>query len=121
MKKTFLPALLLATFPLLMISCKNSANSENENTEEAEGFASPRTVISNPSPAHLSPEESLKTFRLPKGYHLELVANEPMIKEPVAVTWDGDGKMYVAQMETYMQDVNATGEQDSISRIMLLE
>ncbi|MEJ7685006.1 MAG: hypothetical protein WKG06_45610 [Segetibacter sp.] len=43
---------------------------------------------------------------------MELVATEPMIKEPVAIAWDGDARMYVAQMETYMQDVNATGEQD---------
>ena len=88
---------------------------------EAEGFASPRTVNPNPSPAPLSPEESLKTFRLPIGYHLELVASEPMIKEPVAIAWDGNARMYVAQMETYMQDVDATGEQEPISRIMLLE
>jgi glucose/arabinose dehydrogenase len=52
---------------------------------------------------------------------MELVASEPMIKEPVAIAWDGNARMYVAQMETYMQDVDATGEQDSISRIMLLE
>src|SRR3954453_1462513 len=107
MKKPLLDFVILALFSLLMSTCTNSADTNKENGGEAEGFASPRTVISNPSPAHLSPEESLKTFRLPKGYHLELVASEPMIKEPVAVTWDGDGKMYVAQMETYMQDVNA--------------
>src|SRR3982751_1483269 len=121
MKKPFLTAFILAALPLLIIACKNSTNTEKENTEETEGFASPRTVISNPSPAHLTPEESLKTFRIPKGYHMELVASEPMIKEPVAIAWDGNARMYVAQMETYMQDVNATGEQDSISRIMLLE
>ena len=121
MKRPLLTACLMAALPLLIISCKNSSTTDQGTTAEAEGFASPRKVIDNPSPVHLSPEESLKAFRLPKGYHIELVASEPMIKEPVAVAWDGDGKMYVAQMETYMQDVNATGEQDSISRIMLLE
>ena len=113
--------MILAALPFLIITCKNSADINNENDMEAEGFASPRTVNPNPSPAPLSPEESLKTFRLPIGYHLELVASEPMIKEPVAVAWDGNARMYVAQMETYMQDVNATGEQEPISRIILLE
>src|SRR5665647_497454 len=58
---------------------------------------------------------------LPKGYHLELVVSEPMIKDPVAITWDGNGRMYVAEMLTYMEDADATGEQKPWSRIMLLE
>src|SRR6185437_16129496 len=75
----------------------------------------------HPSPAYLSPEESLKSMYLPKGYHMELVASEPMIKDPVAITWDGNGRMYVAEMLTYMKDADATGEQLPWSRIMLLE
>ena len=69
----------------------------------------------------LSPEESLKKFILPPGYHLELVAAEPMITEPVAIAWDGNAKMYVAQMETYTQDADGTGTKDKKSRVMLLE
>ncbi len=75
----------------------------------------------HPSPAYLSPEESLKTMHLPEGYHLELVASEPLIKEPVAIAWDGNGRMYVAEMLTYMQDADATGEQNPVSRISRLE
>lgn len=80
-----------------------------------------RSFNPTPSVAYLTPEESLKTFNLPKGYHLELVASEPMIKEPVAIAWDGDAKMYVAEMLTYMQDADATNEQLNVSRISLLE
>ena len=58
---------------------------------------------------------------LPKGYHIELVASEPMIKDPVAITWDGNGRMYVAEMLTYMKDADATGEQLPWSQVMLLE
>ena len=74
-----------------------------------------------PSPAYLTPEESLKSMYVPKGYRLELVASEPMIKEPVAIAWDGNGKMYVAEMITYMQDADAKDEQLPNSRISLLE
>jgi len=118
MKRSYLLLFILVAIPFLIIACKSS---DEEIKEEAEGFDSPRTVDANPSPAHLSPDQSLKSFRLPRGYQMELVASEPMIKEPVAIAWDGNGRMYVAQMETYMQDVNATGEQEPISRIMLLE
>ena len=75
----------------------------------------------NPSPAYLSPQESLKTIYLPKGYHAELVANEPMIQDQVAIAWDANGRMYVAEMLTYMQDADATREQLPWSRIVLLK
>jgi hypothetical protein len=73
----------------------------------------------HPSSAFLSPEESLKSMYLPKGYHMELVASEPMIEDPVAITWDGNGRMYVAEMLTYMEDADATSERLPLSRIML--
>ncbi len=79
------------------------------------------TFDPNPSTAYLSPEESMKKIYLPKGYHLELVASEPMISEPVVIAWDGNARMYVAEMNTYMQDADATGEQEAKSRILLLE
>jgi mono/diheme cytochrome c family protein len=63
----------------------------------------------------------LKRFHLPEGYKIELVASEPFIGEPVAIAWDGDGKMYVAQMMTYMQDIDAKDENAPWSRISVLE
>ncbi len=63
-----------------------------------------------PIPA-LSPEEELATIQLPPGYSLELVLSErDGIREPVNVTFDGDGRMYVAEMRSYMQDIDGTDE-----------
>jgi mono/diheme cytochrome c family protein/glucose/arabinose dehydrogenase len=81
----------------------------------------PASIVADPSPAYLSPEQSLQTMHLPEGYHLQLVASEPMIQEPVAIVWDGNGKMYVAEMRSYMQDIEGTGEHLPICRITLLE
>ena len=81
-----------------------------------------RTIIdSNPPVTPLSPEKSIELIQLPQGFHVELVASEPMIQEPVAITWDANGKMYVAEMNTYMKDANASGEYVASSRIKLLE
>src|SRR5689334_15837883 len=49
----------------------------------------------------LSPEEALRTFRLPDGLHIELVAAEPDVQEPVAMAIDEDGRIYVADMLDY--------------------
>ena len=65
----------------------------------------------------LSIKEAHDSLELPPGYSLELVLSEPEIEEPVMVAWDGNGAMYVVQMMTYMQDLNATGEKDPKSRI----
>ncbi|HEX9512674.1 MAG TPA: c-type cytochrome [Puia sp.] len=81
----------------------------------------PVTIDPNPDPAWLSPEESMKTMHLPPGYHLQLVASEPVIQEPVAIVWDGNGRIYVAEMRSYMQDINGTGERIPICRITRLE
>src|SRR5690606_30813254 len=50
-----------------------------------------------------------------------LVASEPMIQEPVAIAWDGNGTLYVAEMRTYMQDVDGSGQDLPLSRISRLE
>ncbi|MES2826614.1 MAG: c-type cytochrome [Bacteroidota bacterium] len=84
--------------------------------------ASGKIIVNlNPSSEYLTPQESLKTLHLQKGYHLELVASEPMINEPVAIAWDGNGRMFVAEMNTYMQNVNGTGEGKPVCTIKRLE
>ena len=68
-----------------------------------------------------SPQEAMASFELPAGYRLELVACEPMIHEPAVLAWDGNGRMYVAEMRTYMQDIDGTDELAPKSRVSLLE
>ncbi|MFT5471088.1 MAG: mono/diheme cytochrome c family protein/glucose/arabinose dehydrogenase [Verrucomicrobiales bacterium] len=65
----------------------------------------------------LSIEEAHQSIELPEGYSLELVLSEPEIEEPVAMAWDGNGVLYVVEMRTYMQDIDAGGEQEARSRI----
>ena len=74
-------------------------------------------ALAQEKPKFLSPEESQKLFQLPKGYKLELVLSEPHIKEPAVVVFDGDGSMFVAEMRTYMQDIDGSGKFDKVSRV----
>ena len=71
-----------------------------------------------PVPA-LSPAEELKQFQLPPGYHLELVLSEPDIKEPVIAAFDGNGRMFVAEMRSYMQDIDGRNELIPAGRVSL--
>ena len=49
----------------------------------------------------LSPEDALGTFQLPPGFRIELVAVEPEIADPVAMAFDPQGRLYVAEMADY--------------------
>ena len=66
-----------------------------------------------------TPEEQLKLFILPPGYRLELVLADPIIQEPTAIAFDGNGRMFVVEDRSYMLDLDMTGQLDPISRISL--
>ena len=49
-----------------------------------------------------SPAESMKAFVLADpDLTIELVASEPEVTSPVAIAWDEDGRLYVAEMTDY--------------------
>src|SRR5947209_3396908 len=67
----------------------------------------------------LSPQEALKQFRLDPGLRIELVAAEPTIQSPVAMTFDPQGRIWVVEMQDYPSGP-AKGEQPR-GRIRILE
>jgi mono/diheme cytochrome c family protein len=93
----------------LLLACAVSALAQNK----------PEDFPKQPDVPALSPEEQLKKFQLPPGYRLELVLAEPHIKEPVVAVFDGNGRMFVAEMRTYMQDIDGTGELTNKSQVSL--
>src|SRR6266446_1353507 len=49
----------------------------------------------------LSPEEAVRTFRVPDDLRIELFAAEPHVQSPVAIAFDEDGRVYVVEMSDY--------------------
>ena len=81
----------------------------------AEGEWNPDTTF--PS---LKPADAIKTIEVPKGMKLVCIASEPMVEEPAAMAFDGNGALYVCEWRTYMQDEHATGQLDAVSRVVKL-
>ncbi len=73
-----------------------------------------------PANGPLSPQQELATFHVPKGFRVELVACEPAVVDPVAMAFDEDGRLFVAEMRGYPNGGVATGSSTS-GRIQLLE
>jgi mono/diheme cytochrome c family protein len=92
--------------------------------------AAPREPGSGPAGGDFSPkppvlplsaEEEAKRFILPPGYHMELVLSDPEIVNPTAIAFDGNGRLYVNEMRSYMLDADGRDEFDPISRISMHE
>src|SRR3954463_6700750 len=59
-----------------------------------------------PRIAPKEPADALKTFKLRPGFRIELVATEPLIRSPVALDFDEDGRMFVVEYPEYNQYAN---------------
>lgn len=47
--------------------------------------------------------EALKTFEVIEGFELQQTAAEPLVMDPVAMSWDEDGRLFVAEMRDYSE------------------
>src|ERR1043166_2244060 len=67
----------------------------------------------------LSPEEARKKFTLPEGFEIRLFASEPEVVNPVAMTWDERGRLWV--LELYEYPLGAKQGEKPRDRIKILE
>src|SRR5687768_13067796 len=49
------------------------------------------------------PDKALATFKVKPGFRIELAAAEPQVRDPVALSFDEDGRMYVVEMRDYSE------------------
>jgi putative membrane-bound dehydrogenase-like protein len=75
------------------------------------------------APQPLPPDEAVKQFKLPPGLKLELVASEPLVREPSGVCWDEQGRLFVCELHGYnvdgqidVDELNKTGKLDKVVR-----
>ncbi len=67
-----------------------------------------------------APEKTPESFRLPAGYRLEVMAAAPLVHNPVAMTFDEWGRLWVVEMTGYMRDAYASREENPTGQIRLL-
>jgi mono/diheme cytochrome c family protein len=114
-------------FLLFLLSCISLvgivANAQRgDGREPKDLLASLNWKKWSPDPVPVfSAEESLAKFKVAPGFKVELVASEPMVKDPVFVDWDDQGRMWVGELRTYMIDLDGSNENERKSRVMVLE
>jgi len=53
----------------------------------------------------LPPTEALRSFSLPANFRIELVAAEPLVRDPVMMTFDPRGRIWVAELAAYNSEL----------------
>ncbi len=88
------------------------------SASDAEPFY--KTIDTPPAP-ELTPDEAIETFVMAPGFEVTLVAAEPLVEDPVAITWDEFGLMYVVEMRGYMPDAYGNGKDEPVGMVVQLE
>jgi len=82
----------------------------------------------------MKPQEVVQTTKLPEGFKITSIASEPDVQQPIAMTWDALGRLWIAENYTYaesalralappnlylIQDLNADDLADGKPRVLL--
>ena len=94
-------------------SCKQP----DANKEGTDSLAIRESITSSPV---ISPAKSINKMHLEDGFAVKLVAAEPLITAPVAITFDKEGRIWVLQMNDYMPDTLGTGEDKPSGKVVIL-
>jgi mono/diheme cytochrome c family protein len=86
-----------------------------------------KLIMSNnppPADANSSPvvpaNESISKMKLEPGFAIKLIASEPLISAPVAMTFDKAGRIWALEMEDYMPDTLGNGENIPNAKVVIL-
>ncbi len=108
----------------LLILSSESGFSQNGDTKEKEKDLLKSTNWKKwaPDPVpFLDGKETLETFKIAPGFRVELVAEAPLIKDPVFAEFDDKGRLWVCEFQTYMKDLDGSDENVADSRVVILE
>jgi putative membrane-bound dehydrogenase-like protein len=75
----------------------------------------------DPAPKYQEPlttAEAAKHMQIPAGFELQLFASEPEIVNPIAMTWDERGRLWVLETVDYPNERKEAGQGNDILRII---
>jgi mono/diheme cytochrome c family protein len=107
----FIPVLLLVMITAGVFCCLQIRAEKKEPMRQG---GPKRAII-------LSPEESIEKMKIEEGFAVQLVAAEPLISTPVALTFDARGRIWAVELNGYMHDTLGSGENLPNGKIVILD
>ena len=114
-----IPALLAAAMSAAPLSAQVGDRADLDRSDSPPTWQIPAAPV-------LSAEESMRRFDLPPGFRVEVVAAEPLVQDPVSVTFDERGRAWVIEWPGYNWPLRDTlpawpKEEKPKSRVVILE
>ncbi|PSL44931.1 glucose/arabinose dehydrogenase [Chitinophaga niastensis] len=108
----------ISTLSLAMFACGQGNKHKNASQHEKDSMAMREKFATSPV---LDGKTAISKMQFDKGLAVQLVAEEPMVVAPVAMTFDERGRMWVVEMTGFMPDTAGTGEDKPDGKIVILE
>ena len=116
MFKIFSFKIILVSICLFVISTATSSEGDRPGHDMTDPIPGEKIPPAPP----LTVTQALDTFKLQEGFVLDNVAAEPYVFSPIATVFDGNGRMWVSEMTTFMPDVEGNGEEMPQGNIAVL-
>src|SRR5260221_2283846 len=68
----------------------------------------------------LTADSAIAKMHVDSGFNVKLVAAEPLIAAPIALSFDEKGRIWVVEMMDYMPDTAGTGEDAPTGKVVIL-
>jgi putative membrane-bound dehydrogenase-like protein len=105
----------MARHRLVRIGFSTLAFAISATSRSAEPSLDPKDLPRTPP---VEAKDALRTFKIKPGFHLELVAAEPLVRDPIEMCFDENGRLFVVEMIDYSELRDA---QPHLGRVRLLE
>ncbi len=66
----------------------------------------------------VEPKDAVATWKVKPGFKAQLVTHEPMVRDPIAISFDENGRMFVCEMIDYSEERDRTPH---LGRVSVLE
>ncbi|MSU36973.1 MAG: c-type cytochrome [Pedosphaera sp.] len=77
-----------------------------------------KALIAFEMPPPKTPQEGLACFQVRPGFRVERVAAEPVVVDPIAFEWGGDGRLWVVEMRDYPLGLDEKGQPGGIVKVL---
>ena len=92
----------------------------SQSAVRADEFPVPHNTEKSATPP-MSPEEVCRSAKVPPGFHLTLFASEPDVQNPIAITTDERGRVWVAENYTWAGSLAGNFDMELRDRVVVLE
>jgi mono/diheme cytochrome c family protein len=72
-------------------------------------------------PPTLTPAQEVKTFHMAPGFQVQLVAAEPLVVDPILAEFDGNGRLWVVEMQGYAVGQKMVNMEEPVGHVVILE